>query len=76
MAVGATLDAWRRITMGSGGQGKGLRGGSFSLDSSASTLLLNDVVFAADMSVNGTAVWRSGHSFPADLTVKGAGTPG
>lgn len=76
VAVGAALDAWRRILMGSAGQGKGLRGGSFSLDSSTSTLTLDDYAFARDVIVNGTAVWADDKSFSAVLTVEGSGTAG
>jgi pimeloyl-ACP methyl ester carboxylesterase len=76
VAVGAALDAWRRILMGSAGQGKGLRGGSFSLDPDRSTLTLTDYVFAEDVIVNGTALWQDDSSFSAALTVEGAGTAG
>jgi pimeloyl-ACP methyl ester carboxylesterase len=76
VAAGAALDAWRRILMTSSGEGKGLRGGSFSLDASTSTLRLTDYLFAKDIMVSGTAVWRDDKSFSADLTVKGSGTSG
>jgi hypothetical protein len=46
------------------------------LIASTSTLRLADYLFAKDIMVGGTAVWRDDKSFSADLTVKGSGTSG
>jgi pimeloyl-ACP methyl ester carboxylesterase len=76
VAVGAALDALRRIVAGSGREGRGLRGGVFSRTPGTSTLTLTDCAFAYDVIVGGSVIWRDDKLFVADLRVRGSGTAG
>jgi pimeloyl-ACP methyl ester carboxylesterase len=75
VAIAAATDAAQRLTI-NGGDGVGLRAGTFHADfgSTAAIITLTNCAFANDVTANGTVVW--GSTFQADLTVSGAGTAG
>jgi pimeloyl-ACP methyl ester carboxylesterase len=78
VAVAAATDAAQRLTI-NGGDGVGLRAGTFHAEFSSTAAIiitLTDCAFANDVIVNGTAVWVWGSTFQADLTVSGPGTAG
>lgn len=77
VAVLTMLDALKRTTIG-GGNGAGLRGGSFrsTFDGSNQTTTFNSCEFARDVSIDGTATWGVDRSIVADLVVNGSGTSG
>ena len=78
VAVAAAIDALKRSQIG-GGNGVGLRTGTFSTDyglNGGQTTTLTNCNFANDVAVNGTITWGSDFSFVADLTVSGTGTAG
>jgi TAP-like protein len=79
VAVATAVDALQRTTLGSTGNGVGLRAGTFQTQFGANggqTTSLTDCAFAKDVTVNGTVVWGPDLSFVADLTVSGMGTAG
>jgi pimeloyl-ACP methyl ester carboxylesterase len=79
VAVATAVDALKRAVMAGGGNGFGLRGGTFTTTVDATgavTVVLADCLFARDVTVNGTVVWGADASFGADLSVAGAGTAG
>jgi hypothetical protein len=71
VAAAPATDAAQRLTI-NGGDGVGLRAGTFHADfgSTAAIITLTNCAFASDV----TVVW--GSTFQADLTVSGAGTAG
>jgi len=78
VAVATAIDALKRTTIGSG-NGVGLRAGTFQTSYGASggqITTLSNCVFAKDVTVNGTVIWRTDQSFVAELTVSGTGTAG
>jgi pimeloyl-ACP methyl ester carboxylesterase len=77
IAVTTAVDALKRSSIG-GGDGVGLRGGTFHTDFSDTgwTTTLSGCAFAQDVSVSGTIVWGADQSLSADLTVSGTGTSG
>ncbi len=81
VAVATALDAMQRAIIG-GGDGVGLRGGSFSTDygdSTTWTVTLTNAAFTNDVTVSGTATWSPSSpgflgnpgdgTFTADLTI-------
>jgi len=81
VAVATITDALKRRSIGNGGSGNGvgLRAGAFrtSFDSTGDqTITLSDCVFANDVTVKGTVLWRTDRSLVADVTVTGTGTAG
>jgi hypothetical protein len=78
VAVATAIDALKHTTIG-GGDGSGLRGGSFQTsfdDAGNQTTTLTDCMFASDVTVNGVVIWGIDASFVADVSVSGAGTAG
>jgi pimeloyl-ACP methyl ester carboxylesterase len=79
VAVGTAIDALKRAVMSGGGNGVGLRGGSFMVATTANgamSVTMTGCRFAEDVVVTGTVVWSPDATLVADLSVAGAGTAG
>lgn len=77
--MATAIDALQRSFLSFGGDGVGLRGGTFHSDlTSTWALTLTSCQFATDVVVNGSATWNFfiDNSFSADLVVSGPGTAG
>lgn len=79
VAVATAIDALQRSLI-NGGDGVGLRSGTFHTDyfgpTTITTTTLTNCVFATDVIVNGTILWGYDGSIVADLDVSGSGTAG
>jgi hypothetical protein len=77
VAMAADTDVLQRSTIAFGGDGVGLRAGTFHTDYDAAwTTTLTGCAFATDLTVTGTITWGANNLFVADLTVNGSGTAG